>query len=80
MGDMPLMTMNGTFVINGTERVIVSRCIARQACSSPRPRQEYCPAAVVRRAHHLSGSWFDFEFDAKDIVYVRAPTGAASCR
>ena len=34
MGDIPLMTMNGTFVVNGTERVIVSRCIVRLACSS----------------------------------------------
>jgi DNA-directed RNA polymerase subunit beta len=74
MGDMPLMTENGTFIINGTERVIVARCTVRRACCSimtaarPTPAGKYLFAA---RVIPYRGSWLDFEFDAKDIVNVR---------
>jgi DNA-directed RNA polymerase subunit beta len=47
MGDMPLMTMNGTFIINGTERVIVSRCTARRACCSTTTAARPTPAANI---------------------------------
>jgi DNA-directed RNA polymerase subunit beta len=74
MGDMPLMTDNGTFVVNGTERVIVS-----QMHRSPgrvlrsRPGKTHAPASFLFAARVIPyrGSWLDFEFDAKDIVYVR---------
>jgi DNA-directed RNA polymerase subunit beta len=53
MGDMPLMTDNGTFIVNGTERVIVSRCTARRACSSTTTRaRPTLGQAPVRRPHH----------------------------
>ena len=74
MGDMPLMTDNGTFIINGTERVIVSQ-MHRSPGRLLRPRQgqdafsgKYLFAA---RVIPYRGSWLDFEFDAKDLVYVR---------
>ena len=75
MGDMPLMTDNGTFIINGTERVIVSQ-MHRSPGRVLRPRQgqdalvsgKYLFAA---RVIPYRGSWLDFEFDSKDLVYVR---------
>ena len=74
MGDMPLMTQNGTFIVNGTERVIVSQMHR----SSPgvffdHDRARPIPRQVpVRLPHHpYRGSWLDFEFDAKDIVFAR---------
>ena len=68
------MTENGTFIINGTERVVVS-----PAPPSPgrvlRPRQGQDPlvgqAALQARVIPYRGSWLDFEFDHKDIIYVR---------
>ena len=74
MGDLPLMTDNGTFVINGTERVIVSQ-MHRSPGRVLRPRQGQDPQlgqAPVRGADHpYRGSWLDFEFDAKDLLHVR---------
>ena len=75
MGDMPLMTPNGTFIVNGTERVIVipDAPLARASSSTttrarPIPRASCCsPAAIIP----YRGSWLDFEFDAKDIVFAR---------
>jgi DNA-directed RNA polymerase subunit beta len=74
MGEMPLMTENGTFVINGTERVIVSQ-LHRSPGRVLRPRQGQDAllrqAAVLRRVIPYRGSWLDFEFDPKDNVFVR---------
>jgi DNA-directed RNA polymerase subunit beta len=74
MGDIPLMTEHGTFVINGTERVVVSQ-------------MHRSPGVIFEHDHGRShssgkflyssriipyrGSWLDFEFDAKDLVYFR---------
>tara|TARA_B100000676_G_scaffold196878_2_gene193536 strand:- start:7612 stop:11787 length:4176 start_codon:yes stop_codon:yes gene_type:complete len=74
MGDLPLMTDNGTFVINGTERVIVS-----QMHRSPGVFYDHDKGKTHSSGKYLfaariipyRGSWLDFEFDAKDLVYVR---------
>ncbi len=74
MGDMPLMTDNGTFVVNGTERVIVS-----QMHRSPGVFFDHDNGKTHSSGKYLftarvipyRGSWLDFEFDAKDLVYVR---------
>jgi DNA-directed RNA polymerase subunit beta len=74
MGDMPLMTANGTFVINGTERVIVSQMHRSPGVffnhdkGKTHSSGKYLFAA---RVIPYRGSWLDFEFDAKDLVYVR---------
>ena len=74
MGDIPLMTENGTFIINGTERVIVS-----QMHRSPGVFFDHDHGKTHSSGKYLysarvipyRGSWLDFEFDAKDIVHVR---------
>src|SRR6516164_4579942 len=74
MGDMPLMTKNGTFVINGTERVIVSQMHRSPGVffdhdkGKTHSSGKYLYAA---RVIPYRGSWLDFEYDAKDLVYVR---------
>ncbi|BCK76112.1 DNA-directed RNA polymerase subunit beta [Acetobacter aceti NBRC 14818] len=74
MGDMPLMTDNGTFIVNGTERVIVS-----QMHRSPGVFFDHDKGKTHSSGKYLfsarvipyRGSWLDFEFDAKDLIYVR---------
>jgi DNA-directed RNA polymerase subunit beta len=74
MVDMPLMTDNGTFVVNGTERVIVSQMHRSPGVffdhdgGKTHSSGKYLFAA---RVIPYRGSWLDFEFDAKDIMYVR---------
>ncbi|MGH9863725.1 MAG: DNA-directed RNA polymerase subunit beta [Candidatus Acidiferrales bacterium] len=67
-GDIPLMTDNGTFVINGTERVIVSQLHRSPGCfyESSNNRSYFLGKIIPYR-----GSWVEFEFDAKNILYVR---------
>ncbi len=72
--DMPLMTDNGTFIVNGTERVIVS-----QMHRSPGVFFDHDGGKTHASGKYLfsarvipyRGSWLDFEFDAKDLMYVR---------
>src|SRR3990170_2115111 len=74
MGDMPLMTMNGTFVINGTERVIVSQMHRSPGVFFDHDRGKTHSSGKLLFAARIipyRGSWLDFEFDAKDVVYVR---------
>ena len=74
MGDMPLMTSNGTFVINGTERVIVSQMHRSPGVFFDHDRGKTHASGKLLFAARIipyRGSWLDFEFDAKDIVYVR---------
>ncbi len=74
MGDMPLMTMNGTFVINGTERVIVSQMHRSPGVLFDHDRGKTHASGkylFAARVIPYRGSWLDFEFDAKDIVNVR---------
>ncbi|MEE8632951.1 MAG: DNA-directed RNA polymerase subunit beta, partial [Methyloceanibacter sp.] len=74
MGDMPLMTSNGTFVINGTERVIVSQMHRSPGVFFDHDRGKTHSSGKLLFAARIipyRGSWLDFEFDAKDVVYVR---------
>src|SRR5512146_1946632 len=74
MGDMPLMTMNGTFIINGTERVIVSQMHRSPGVFVDHDRGKTHASGkflFAARVIPYRGSWLDFEFDAKDIVNVR---------
>ena len=74
MGDMPLMTGNGTFVVNGTERVIVSQMHRSPGVFFDHDRGKTHSSGKLlfyARVIPYRGSWLDFEFDAKDLVYVR---------
>ncbi|MEO0342935.1 MAG: DNA-directed RNA polymerase subunit beta [Pseudomonadota bacterium] len=74
MGDMPLMTPNGTFVVNGTERVIVSQMHRSPGVFFDHDRGKTHSSGKLLFASRIipyRGSWLDFEFDAKDIVYAR---------
>ena len=74
MGDMPLMTANGTFVINGTERVIVSQMHRSPGVFFDHDKGKTHSSGKYLFAARIipyRGSWLDFEFDAKDHVYVR---------
>ena len=74
MGDMPLMTANGTFVINGTERVIVSQMHRSPGVFFDHDKGKTHSSGkylFAARVIPYRGSWLDFEFDAKDLVFVR---------
>ncbi len=74
MGDMPLMTDHGTFVINGTERVIVSQMHRSPGVFFDHDKGKTHSSGkflFAARVIPYRGSWLDFEFDAKDLVYVR---------
>ncbi len=74
MGDMPLMTNNGTFVVNGTERVIVSQMHRSPGVFYDHDKGKTHSSGKFLFAARIipyRGSWLDFEFDAKDLVYVR---------
>ena len=74
MGDIPLMTGNGTFFINGTERVIVSQMHRSPGVLFDHDRGKTHSSGkylFAARVIPYRGSWLDFEFDAKDIVNVR---------
>ena len=74
MGEIPLMTDNGTFVINGTERVIVSQLHRSPGVFFDHDRgKTHSSGKLLYSARIIPyrGSWLDFEFDAKDLVYVR---------
>src|SRR5947199_80838 len=74
MGDMPLMTRNGTFIINGTERVIVSQMHRSPGVFFDHDKGKTHSSGkylFAARVIPYRGSWLDFEFDAKDHLYVR---------
>jgi len=74
MGDMPLMTSKGTFIINGTERVIVSQMHRSPGVFFDHDKGKTHSSGkflFAARVIPYRGSWLDFEFDAKDLVYVR---------
>ncbi|MEP3510179.1 MAG: DNA-directed RNA polymerase subunit beta [Lentilitoribacter sp.] len=74
MGDMPLMTPNGTFVVNGTERVIVSQMHRSPGVFFDHDKGKTHSSGKLLFACRIipyRGSWLDFEFDAKDIVFSR---------
>ena len=74
MGDMPLMTPNGTFIVNGTERVIVSQMHRSPGVFFDHDKGKTHSSGKLLFACRIipyRGSWLDFEFDAKDIVFSR---------
>ena len=74
MGDLPLMTDNGTFVINGTERVIVSQLHRSPGVFFDHDKGKTHSSGKLlfnARVIPYRGSWLDFEFDPKDAIYVR---------
>ena len=74
MGDIPMMTNNGTFVINGTERVIVSQLHRSPGVFFDHDRgKTHSSGKVLYNARIIPyrGSWLDFEFDPKDALFVR---------
>ena len=74
MGDVPFMTRNGTFVVNGTERVIVSQMHRSPGVFFDHDKGKTHSSGKLLFAARVipyRGSWLDFEFDAKDIIHVR---------
>ncbi len=74
MGDMPLMTGNGTFVVNGTERVIVSQMHRSPGVFFDHDKGKSHSSGkflFAARVIPYRGSWLDIEFDAKDVVHAR---------
>jgi DNA-directed RNA polymerase subunit beta len=73
-GELPLMTENGTFIVNGTERVIVSQLHRSPGIFFDHDKGKTVASGKViysSRIIPIRGSWLDFEFDSKDILYVR---------
>jgi len=74
MGDMPLMTQHGTFIVNGTERVIVSQMHRSPGVFFDHDKGKTHSSGKLLFASRIipyRGSWLDFEFDAKDVVFAR---------
>ncbi|TGP26856.1 MULTISPECIES: DNA-directed RNA polymerase subunit beta [unclassified Mesorhizobium] len=74
MGDMPLMTSNGTFIVNGTERVIVSQMHRSPGVFFDHDKGKSHSSGKLLFAARVipyRGSWLDIEFDSKDVVHAR---------
>jgi DNA-directed RNA polymerase subunit beta len=74
MGEIPLMTENGTFIINGTERVVVSQMHRSPGVFFDHDKGKTHSSGKLlfnARVIPYRGSWLDFEFDQKDLLYVR---------
>ena len=73
MGDLPMMTTTGTFIVNGTERVVVSQMHRSPGVFFDHDEGKNTSGRYLFSARIIPyrGSWLDFEFDAKDMVYVR---------
>ena len=74
VGDLPLMTETGTFIVNGTERVVVSQLHRSPGAFFTHDKgRTHASGKILYSAWIIPyrGSWLDFEFDVKDIVYVR---------
>jgi len=72
-GELPIMTENGTFIINGTERVVVSQLHRSPGVFFDSQHKTTYSGKVIFSARIIPnrGSWIDFEFDTKDLLYVR---------
>jgi DNA-directed RNA polymerase subunit beta len=72
-GEIPLMTENGTFIVNGTERVVVSQLHRSPGIFFDSNKSKTGGGKIIFSARIIPnrGSWIDFEFDTKDILYVR---------
>ena len=74
MGEVPLMTEDGTFIINGTQRVIVSQLHRSPGVFFDHDKGKTHASGKLlfsARVIPYRGSWLDFEFDQKDLMYVR---------
>ena len=71
MGDMPMMTDSGTFVINGAERVIVSQLVRSPSVYFSREVDKNGRELITNQIIPNRGTWLEFEVDARDVLYVR---------
>ena len=71
MGDMPIMTESGTFVINGAERVIVSQLVRSPSVYFNREIDKNGRELITSQIIPTRGTWLEFESDARDVLYVR---------
>ena len=71
LGDMPMMTDSGTFIINGVERVIVSQLVRSPSIYFKREIDKNGRPVVSGEVIPNRGTWLEFELDARDVVYVR---------
>jgi len=71
MGDMPMMTDSGTFVINGAERVIVSQLVRSPSVYFNREIDKNGRELITSQIIPNRGTWLEFEVDARDVLYVR---------
>ena len=71
MGDMPMMTESGTFVINGAERVIVSQLVRSPSVYFNREVDKNGRELITSQIIPTRGTWLEFEVDARDVLYVR---------
>ena len=71
MGDLPVMTDSGTFVINGAERVIVSQLVRSPSVYFNREIDKNGRELITSQIIPTRGTWLEFETDARDVLYVR---------
>ena len=71
LGDMPLMTESGTFIINGAERVIVSQLVRSPSVYFKREIDKNGRRIISGEMIPNRGTWLEFETDARDVIYVR---------
>lgn len=71
LGDMPLMTESGTFIINGAERVIVSQLVRSPSVYYSKEFDKNGKPVFAAKVIPTRGTWLEYETDAKDVIYVR---------
>ena len=71
LGDMPVMTDGGTFIINGAERVIVSQLVRSPSVYFNREIDKNGRSVITSQIIPTRGTWLEFETDARDVIYVR---------
>ena len=71
LGDMPLMTDSGTFVINGAERVVVSQLVRSPSVYFSKEVDKNGKPVFASKVIPTRGTWLEYETDAKDVLYVR---------
>ena len=71
LGDMPLMTESGTFIINGAERVIVSQLVRSPSVYYSKELDKNGKSVFASKVIPTRGTWLEYETDSKDVIYVR---------
>ena len=79
MGDFPLMTENGTFVINGADRVIVSQLVRSPGCYYTRTLDKAGVPLYSSQIIPNRGAWLEYETDSNDIIWVRLDRARKLC-